>query len=494
MKKTNLSRWASTRLNRGDNRLGDMLEVLKHFKNYFSGNLAAKALGFLSIPILTRLLSTHDYGIYQVFSSYLGLFIILLTLNFHGSIARYYYDEPPDFDAFVGTSLVGSLLLLCIPSLAIVLLPMQIAEFLSIPESLLFYLPPLIILGVLYTVFDHICIASKESALYTKLNVSKAYTGLGAGILFVFLIPGVTYLGLIWGRLAASIFFAAYTFRWIRKQMRWRPKIAHLRFIASYSIPLVPYTLSNIILGHFDRIMINSMLGASEAGLYSLAYNVGLIMSMVTSSFQTALTPDWFRLMKNESYLRIDALLSRIFKFTLIAALGLILFSQEILILLADSRFHVALPAIPIVVIGYIFDAMFKIYGRSIGYTNKMIYITLIGVTAGAINVGLNIVFIPQYGYIAGAYTTVVSFAVMFGLAWWVAKYHLRQRVTPLWVLWKPLGPFVIGVVLYYLLLMMNLPFLWSIGLKLLVLATFCFCLFAMTKFAATNVTRFTKK
>lgn len=459
-------------------RYRDTLEVLRHFKNYFSGNLAAKALSFLSIPLLTRLLSTDEYGIYQVFFSFLSLGTILLTLNFHGSIARYYYDEPPDFDDFVGTSLAGSLLLLAVSSLVITLFPTQIVQLLSIPAPLLFYLLPMVVFGIIYTVFDHICIATKDSARYTKLNVSRAYLGLGVGILLVYLIPSASYYGLIWGRLAATVLFAYYATKWIRGRIGWAPKLAHLQFIATYSIPLVPYTLSNVILGQFDRIMINSTLGASEAGLYSLAYNVGLIMSMVTGSFQTALTPDWFRLMKEEAYPRIDALLSRTFKFTLIAALGLILFAEELLIVMADSRFHAALPVIPIVVFGYIFDAMFKIYGRSIGYTNKMIYMTVIGITAGGINVGLNIIFIARYGYIAGAYTTVVSFAVMFGLAWWVAKHHLRQRVTPLWVLWKPLGPFIVAVIFYYVLMAVDMSLMWSIGLKFAILASFSLAIF----------------
>lgn len=466
-------------------RYRDTIEVLKHFKNYFSGNLAAKALGFVTIPILTRLLSTHDYGIYQVFSSYAGLLAILLTLNFHGSVARYYYDEPADFVEFVGTSLWGSLLLLCASSIIFLLYPTQVAMLLSIPESLLLYLLLLTALGIVYTVYNHICIARKESARYASLNVIKTYGGFGVGLLLFYLIPTSTYHSLIWGRIIASIALSFVVFQWLRNQTRWAPRWTHLRFIASYSIPLVPYTLSNVILGQFDRVMINSALGASEAGLYSLAYNVGLIMSMVTSSFQTALTPDWFRLMREEAHLQIDALLSRTFKFTLIAALGLILFSQELLTVLAGSEYHEALSVIPIVVIGYIFDAMFKIYGRSIGYTNQMIYMTLIGITASIANIVLNLIFITRYGYIAGAYTTVAAFALMFGLAWWVAKYHLRQRVTPLWVLWKPLGPFIFAVVLYYILQSVELTFLWRGMLKLGVLAAFCLWIFATANFSS---------
>lgn len=456
-----------------DSRLRDMLEVLKHFKNYFSGNLATKALGFISIPILTRLLSTNDYGTYQVFAAYIGLLTVLLTLNFHGSIARYYWDDPPDFDEFVGTSLAGSLFLLAISSLGILLFPEQITWILGIPAKLLIYLPLMIAMGVVYAVYNQICIATKESARATQFSLLRTYAGFTLGISLVYLIPTSAYLGIIWGQLGAGVIAVFYAARWLRKRMHWEPSLAHLRFLGSYSIPLVPYTLSNVILGQFDRVMINSTLGASEAGLYSLAYNIGLIMSIITSSFQAALAPDWFRLMAEEAYDRIDALLSRTFKFTLLAALGLILFSQEMLIVLADTRFHVALPLIPIVVIGYIFDAMFKIYGRNIAYTNKMIYMTLIGVTASIVNIVLNIIFISRYGYIAGAYTTVVAFATMFGLAWWVAKYHLQQRITPLRVLFKPLVPFVVAVVLYYLLTAAAPSIGWNIGLKFTILAAF---------------------
>lgn len=456
-----------------DSRLRDIWEVLKHFKNYFSGNLAAKALGLVSIPIMTRLLSTQDYGSYQVFSSYVGIMTVLLTLNFHGSVARYYWDEPADFDAFVGTSLWGSLFLLGISSSILLFAPAQVAQLLGMPEGLLFYLLPLVILSVVYAVYNQICIATKQSARATQFSLFKTYIGFGVGVLLVYIIPSSTYLGIIWGQLGAGIFFFLYAMFWLHSQIRWAPKLSHLRFLAAYSIPLVPYTLSNIILGQFDRIMINNTVGASEAGVYSLAYNIGLIMSIITSSFQAAVAPDWFRLMKEEAYLRVDALVSRIFKFTLAAALGLILFSQELLVVLADIRFHAALPIIPVVVIGYVFDAMFKFYGRNISYTNKMIYMTLIGVLASSVNVGLNMLFIARYGYIAAAYTTVIAFALMFVLAWWVAKYHLRQRVTPLSVLWRPLVPFIVSTVLYYVIVASDISGIWGLALKSIILVGF---------------------
>lgn len=460
-------------------RYHDTLEVLKHFKNYLTGNLAVKALGFFTIPILTRLLTTDDYGTYQIFSSYVSLLMVVLTLNFHGSVARYYYEEPDDFREFVGTSLWGSLLLMFVPSLLILFFQARTSELLNIPQPLLVYLLVLLAVGVLYMVYNHICIATKESEQYAKLNVSRTYGGFVLGLLLLWLFPDSTYYALIWGRIGISIVVGFFVLRLMRKWLGWGVRRTHIRFIATYSVPLVPYTLSNVVLGQFDRVMIYSTIGASEAGLYSLAYNIGLIMSMITSSFQTALTPDWFRLMKEEKYLRIDALISRTFKLTLIAALSLVLFSQELLVILADTRYHTALPVIPIVVIGYIFDAMYKFYVRSIGYTNKTIYVTIVGVIGGAVNVLLNWMFISRYGYIAAAYTTVASFAIMFGLAWWVAAYHLRQRVTPLSVLWRPLAPFMLAIMLYYSVINFQLSFAQAVSLKAMILIAFCLWILA---------------
>lgn len=82
-------------------------ELFKHSGNYLFAVIANKALSFISIPVLTYLLTVEDYGIYNVFLSTLQVVAVILTLNTEVAISRYFYDAKNDIDfkRFVGTSL-----------------------------------------------------------------------------------------------------------------------------------------------------------------------------------------------------------------------------------------------------------------------------------------------------------------------------------------------------------------------------------------------------
>lgn len=81
-------------------------EILKHSNNYFIGNIAVKAVGFISIPFFTRLLTTTEYGIVSVFYSFTRISSIFCSMNIHNSILRYYYDKNDDIKDFLGSTFI----------------------------------------------------------------------------------------------------------------------------------------------------------------------------------------------------------------------------------------------------------------------------------------------------------------------------------------------------------------------------------------------------
>jgi len=121
---------------------------------------------------------------------------------------------------------------------------------------------------------------------------------------------------------------------------------------------------------------------------------------------------------------------------------------------------------------------MFTIYGRYIGYKKKTIFSSIIALTAGISNIILNAIYIPKYGYVAGAYTTVVSYFIMFMLAWIVAKYILQQRITSLWMIWEPTLIMFGFIAFTYFLGDLDLNTVLFIFIKLILLGLFSFIVF----------------
>lgn len=456
----------------------DIFETLRHSKNYFFANFAIKAIGFISIPIFTRLFTQEDYGIVAVFTSYVGIMTVILSLNSYTAVGRYYYEKMDDFGEFVGTSFIFVGLILCITVIIYILFYQQINNLIKLPDLLPIYLLFACLFAIIRSVYAQILVPQKKSKELAIINVLNGYIGFAIAVLFVYLLNENRYLGRIWATLLISFIFSIYYIKKINEYLKFNFKLDHIKYIANFSIPLIPYHLSGIILAQFDRIMINNIINTASAGLYSLGYNVGMLLLMVNSSTLTALIPDFMKFLDNKEYDRLDVLMGKIFSIGTIAALGLVLFAREIVVILADVKFHEALKVVPIVIIGYVFHEMFYMYGMYPGYKKRSIYTSIVSLSAGMLNIILNVMFIPKYGYIAGAYTTLVSYFFMFVMAWIMSKYILKQRVSPLWLFWKPTLIMFGFIAFAYFIGNLGLNTILFIFIKLMLLGLFSFILF----------------
>ena len=456
----------------------DIFETLRHSKNYFSANVATRAIGFISIPIFTRLFTQEDYGIVAVFASYVGIMTVILSLNSYTAVGRYYYEKTDDFGEFLGTSFIFVGLILCVSVIIYILFYQQINNLIKLPGLLPIYLLFACLFAIIRSVYAQILVPQKKSKELAIINVVNGYIGFAIAVLFVYLLKENRYLGRVWATLLVGLFFSIYYIKNINKYLKFNFKIEHIKYIANYSIPLMPHNLSGVILAQFDRIMINNITSTASAGLYSLGYNIGMLLLMVNSSIMTALIPDFIKFSDNKEYDRLDVLMGKVFSIGTIAALGLLLFAREIVTVLADVKFHEALKVVPIVIIGYVFHQMYFMYGMYPGYKKRTIYTSIVSLSAGSLNVVLNAMYIPKYGYIAAAYTTLISYFAMFVMAWIMAKYVLRIRVSPLWLFWKPTLIMFGFIAIAYFLNTLCLNAVLFFGLKLMLLALFSIIIF----------------
>ena len=124
--------------------MSDLKALFKHSRNYFYATMATKALSFISIPVYTRLLTVEDYGVVNVFMSFVGIVAVLLTLSSEVSIGRYYYDakSEEDFKRFVGTSLRLTGIILGVMTLLFIVGLNIIANVIGMPPRLTLCLVP----------------------------------------------------------------------------------------------------------------------------------------------------------------------------------------------------------------------------------------------------------------------------------------------------------------------------------------------------------------
>lgn len=136
---------------------------------------------------------------------------------------------------------------------------------------------------------------------------------------------------------------------------------------------------------------------------------------------------------------------------------------------MAPERFQEAIIIIPIVLLSYVINDHGSLYCKYIVYDKKYIPYTPIAlIIAGLVNVGLNYMFIPKFGYKVAAVTTLLSYCVSFLIYYLFAIKAMGTSVIKLNKTMKPYAVLFIAGGLYYLLYLVNLQLFPQMMIKIM--------------------------
>jgi O-antigen/teichoic acid export membrane protein len=421
-------------------------DTFKHASTYFSGTMLVHALGLLTLPIFTELLTTEEYGIINVFTTYVSVVAVLLSVNLHWAISRYYFEEDKkDFDSFLGSIFIAVTITFWTIGSVLLYFKEPIAAYINVPSTLVFFAMATAYLMIVYSFFDQIMIAKKESKKYIKVQVVWQYLKFAcavAGMLYlvdVFYWEGqeessYTFMGKITGDFIATCAIVLYTSYQVYKYMSFKNlSFGHVKYALVYSLPLIPFALSNYILTSFDQWYIAAAVGQAEAGEYAFAYKIGMLYLGLGVALLNGAQPAYFKCMNENKHKEVWQQVDSMTKLLALGGGFLILFAVDAGTLLASNDvFLEALPMAPVIVGGYVFHGISSFYNRGIYYEKKNIYLAMIILTSGIINIFLNRHYIGIYGYQAAAYTTLLSYFVMMVLSIIVTTFILKLPPLPL--------------------------------------------------------------
>lgn len=401
---------------------------------YGFGSVLLKGVSFLLLPLYTRYLTPADYGIIGVATTLTVILNILFPLGLNGALARFYFSASTDVDrrANSGTIWLGIILLAGILATALDLFGAQL--FASLFREVPF--DPYIRLSIwtaFFSVFGLVPLnllqLRERPGLYVMLNAAGTLLTIG---LIVWLVVGQRLgafgylLGVFIGAAVLAVPYLVLTLRTVLARLRW----PILRQALMYSLPLVPHGLASWVLDLSDRAILEHYVSLSELGLYSLGYQLGTLMSIVASAVNSAWVPFIFKTDEQHGEAakdRVARLTTYYALFLTSVALVLSLFATDIFAVMTTPAFQSADRIMPWVVWGGLCGGLYYIPINFLFVKSKTWYVPLVTVTAGAVNIALNFMLVPQFGIIAAAWATLIGYGVMLGLAWLLA-----QRVYPM--------------------------------------------------------------
>jgi len=211
--------------------------------------------------------------------------------------------------------------------------------------------------------------------------------------------------------------------------------VAAARRTLAYGGPLLPHAVSLWALNLSDRFLLSRFSGLEQVGYYTFAYTCGMAMQFIVASMQQVWGPVFFDVRRNDPNAK-EILGSLATKWSLllcgIAALG-ILFTPEIVRVIASKRYWVATPYIVPVLLGYLFNGLYTFPGLILQQMKKNLLLSLCTITAAAANIVSNLVFIPRFGPLAAAWNTAATFGLMALL-----YYFFGMKLNPIAIRRRP--------------------------------------------------------
>lgn len=308
-------------------------------------NFLNKEVAMIVVPLYTRLLTTEEYGTYTVFQSWLNLFVILATLEIsrgHYKVGITKYEE--DADRYT-TSVLGLSNAVTIGFAAVYACAMPFFNrMLGMPTDLVI---SMLLYLLVYPAWEFWAIRQRFAYRYKTMVAATLAVAVLSPVMGVAYWLHLQSGAAIFSKLAVQGAFAlGICLLFWRKSQVWFHRI-YWKEAFVFNLTLVPYLLSTSILNQADRIMIDSMVGAAEAAVYSVAYSAAMLMQLLDNAVSDAFIPWMYRRLKAGEYRSIEPVTNKLLILAAGANLLLILFAPEVIAVFAPGRYRDAIWVIP---------------------------------------------------------------------------------------------------------------------------------------------------
>jgi len=413
-------------------------KLVKNISLFTLFNVINSAIPFLLLPLLTTYLSPEDYGLVDIFYNISLIATPIIGLSVVQAISRYYFEDI-DMSRFVTTVflvLVGTGIICIAASILFAIAGSNFLESYNLP-------PFLVVFAIVYTLFTQISEivltlwrVSYDTLKFGFFRITKTAMDLGFSVL---LIVGfkMGWEGRIMPQLLMAILFGVvaivilYKKGYLLKSNYYKD---YKQKALSFSLPLIFHSLGGHIIGFSDRFFILFLLGLGNVGIYSVAYQIGMVIALLQNSFNQAWVPFFFEKLKEDNEIEKRKIVKITYGyFGLLLALVLIFYFATPFIYryFIGSAFTAGAGVVLWILMGYAFNGMYKMVVNYLFFLKKTKWIAFATLGSAAINLVLNYILIKKNGIEGAAQATTITFLILFVVVfiWSKKSYKMPWRL-----------------------------------------------------------------
>ena len=429
-------------------------------------SILGRILGYLLVPLYTRVFAPGEYGTVNVFYSYASFLMVILTYGMETAFFRF-HEQESDKEKVFSTGMISLLFSSVIFLFAVSVYSGSIASLIDYAghkEYVVWFGWILTLDAVSSIPFARLRVQNKARR-FAVIKMAGIIINIGLNLFFILLCPYVqkhTGSGFLlqsvsliyrsdWGieyifisNLIASSLVLLLLFPEI-SVTKWKINPIFWKKMLIYAFPLLFAGMAGIVNETFDRLLLRYLLpkdvASYQVGIYAACYKISILMTIFIQAYRYAAEPFFFAQAKEKDAKMVYARIMDYFIIivSLIFLVTMVYLDDFILPVLVGREYWAGRGVIPVLMLANLFLGVY--YNLSIWYklTAKTIWGAWLSAIGAVITFVLNFWWIPLspdhliYGYYGSAWATFICYGTMMvlsflaGQKYFPVKYNLTK-------------------------------------------------------------------
>lgn len=395
---------------------------------YGIGGVLSQAAGLITLPLMTRCLTSLEYGTIEVITSLTGYFNLLIGLNTMTGLYRFFFETDEESGerkkmvstTFLFVGLCGALVILASflfgKQFSLSLFQdtahtemIRLAFIALVPVAVYTY--ALCLLRIENKALPYIIIALVVSALY-----------MGCIILFVAVLK-VGIAGYYYAQIISNTIGAFIALRISRELLAPRFSGYWFKQLARYSFPLVPGSLFAWSLSANNRMFLNASTTPVQVAYYGLANKATIIITLATQAFCNAWEPTMYSLLNKEEKIKrtLPSMLT-LYTFGTLSICTLVMtIAREIFLFLAPPEYLAGIGLLGIMQLRWIFTMGVYVIDPGTAKSGKTYWVSIMLGLAMLVNIGANMLLTPRLGLYGAVISELLGYVTAMCGRWFIS-------------------------------------------------------------------------
>lgn len=400
-----------------------------------------KVIGLFLLPFYTRALSPAEYGILDTLATVSFFTTVILGLGLTGATGRYFFiaKDYKEKGSVLYTSIVLRIISTTIPCVLLIFFADRISNTLFNTDqySWVVIITLLVIpIQSISQLQDLLFRYYREPWKYILVSIIRAIVNPISGIILVFILQWGVFGATLSSLISSIIVLLFAYFYYTRKKYIREFSPYWAKKMLKFGFPLIFTGILGWINAVSDRLFLLHYTNLDQIGLYSIGITFSQPISFLNLALtlsSTVLVMSLFSEETDKDKPQTKKFLTQIWYFYFVISIPIALlisiFSSEIVNFVSTPKYILSVLAIPFLMFSMILTQSAQITGNGMTLKEKSKPYFWIMLIAASFNVILNFYFIPKFGFVGAAFTTVTSNLVYFIFAYfWSQKYFYIKR------------------------------------------------------------------